>query len=59
MKLEDIKAIAKHQGIAPGKMKKAELIRAIQASEENSQCFETGHANSCGQENCLWRTDCV
>lgn len=58
MKLEDIKTIAKDHGIKLGKMKKSELIRCIQLAEGNEQCFETGKADACGQEKCLWREDC-
>ncbi len=58
MKLEEIKKIAKQHNIKVGKMKKAELVRAIQAAEGNDVCFETGRASGCGQANCLWRDDC-
>jgi hypothetical protein len=59
MKLEEIKEIAKQHGIKVGKLKKAELARAIQMAEGNTACFETGQASECGQEECLWRTDCL
>lgn len=58
MKIDDIKIIANNHEIKVGKMKKADLIRAIQASEGNFQCFETGQKDSCGQPDCLWRPDC-
>lgn len=58
MKLEEIKEIAKQHDIKVGKMKKAELVRAIQAAEGNEVCFETGQAAECGQAGCLWRGDC-
>jgi hypothetical protein len=59
MKLEEIKEIAQQHGIKTGKMKKAELIRTIQSAERNEQCFEAGKADNCGQDACLWRSDCV
>lgn len=59
MKIDDIKEIAKRHDIKAGKMKKADLVRAIQAAERNEECFATGKAGSCGQEQCLWREDCV
>ena len=59
MKLDEIKEIAKQHNIKVGKMKKAELLRAIQQAENNDVCFETGNANSCGQDACSWREDCV
>ena len=58
MKLEEIKEIAKQYDIKVGKMKKAELVRAIQSAEGNSACFETGQASQCGQGKCFWRSDC-
>ncbi|OGU15356.1 MAG: SAP domain-containing protein [Geobacteraceae bacterium GWC2_53_11] len=58
MKLEEIKEIAKQHDIKAGKMKKAELVRAIQAAEQNDACFDTGKASECGQAECLWRSDC-
>ena len=59
MKLDEIKVIAKQHDIKAGKMKKADLIRAIQQAENNEVCFETGQAEACGQTGCLWREDCV
>jgi hypothetical protein len=59
MKLEDIKEIAKQHNIKVGKLKKTELVRAIQVAENNNVCFETGQASECGQAECLWRADCL
>ena len=59
MKLEEIKVIAKRHDIKVAKLKKAELVRAIQSAEGNSACFETGQPSECGQEGCLWRADCL
>ncbi len=58
MKIDEIKEIAKKHNIKVGKMKKAELIRAIQEAEKNDLCFETGQKDVCGQDQCLWRGDC-
>jgi hypothetical protein len=58
MKLEEIKEIAKQHNIKVGKLKKTELVRAIQVAESNNVCFETGQASECGQTECLWRADC-
>lgn len=58
MKIQEIKEIAQKMEIAAGKMKKADLIHAIQKKEGNRECFETGTAHKCGQPNCLWRVDC-
>ncbi|MCM0080760.1 SAP domain-containing protein [Geomonas sp. Red32] len=58
MKVQEIKEIAQRMSIPVGKMKKTELIRTIQRTEGNNECFETGIAKVCGQEHCLWREDC-
>jgi hypothetical protein len=64
MKVVEIKHIAQLKGIAIGKMKKADLIRAIQSREGNNTCFEsatnpmTGE-NPCDLSACCWRSDCV
>ncbi|HIJ80911.1 MAG TPA: SAP domain-containing protein [Desulfuromonadales bacterium] len=58
MKLEEIKEIAKQHSIKTGKMKKAELVKAIQQAEGNVVCFETNQSDTCGQNACLWRPDC-
>ena len=58
MKLEEIKTIAQQHSIKPGKMKKAELVKAIQLAEGNEQCFEAGKAAICGQSGCSWREIC-
>ena len=58
MKIQDIQKIAKKNGINAGKMDKTELIRAIQKAEGNNACFATSAVQTCGQMNCLWRTEC-
>lgn len=59
MKIDEIKEIAKRHSIKTGKAKKADLIRAIQLSEGNQVCFGNNSSGECGQEQCLWREDCV
>lgn len=58
MTKEQVKKVAVGRGIAAGKLRKDELIRLIQKTEGNAQCYGTGAASSCGQANCLWREDC-
>ena len=58
MTVREIQDFAKKMGLNASKMKKAELVRMIQKTENNSPCFQTGAASSCGQENCLWLSDC-
>lgn len=59
MKVKDVKAIAVKKGIKPGAMVKADLIRTIQRTEGNFDCFATPRVRECGQLNCLWKDDCV
>jgi hypothetical protein len=58
MQMKKIKEIAEKKGVAPGKMSRTDLIRAIQRAEGNDDCFATTHVNDCNQMNCLWRVDC-
>jgi hypothetical protein len=58
MKVQDIKDIAKKKGITAAKMNKTSLIKAIQTAEGNTACFATAASQTCGQINCLWRSDC-
>ncbi len=59
MKMQDIKAIAADMGIKAGRIKKADLIRAIQVEEGNYDCFGSERIQSCAEQGCLWREDCV
>jgi hypothetical protein len=59
MKLQEVREIAKKRGLKIGKMKKTELIRAIQETEGNNDCFDTPYVRECNQFSCLWREDCV
>lgn len=58
MKMTDIKAKAKDLDLRPGKMKKEELIRAIQEKEGNFPCFGSA-LEHCSQAGCCWREDCL
>jgi hypothetical protein len=59
MKLQEIRSIAQLHSIKVSKLKKADLVRAIQKAEWNDQCFETGKSASCGQSGCSWREICT
>ena len=57
MTMARIRERAELLGIQPGKMKKDELITAIQAAEGNYTCY--GWSNqTCDQVYCCWREDC-
>jgi hypothetical protein len=58
MKMQEIKEKAKGLGITAGKMKKAELIHAIQAAEGNTPCFGTSNGR-CPYTNCCFMEDCL
>ena len=58
MNMQEIRTIAKELGVKISKLKKGELIHALQLAEGNEQCFETGKAVECGQVECLWKADC-
>ncbi len=58
MNLSQVKDVAKERGVTVGRMKKEELIRSIQNTEGNPECYNTQFVQSCGQDACLWRADC-
>jgi|GEM_PF-283491 len=59
MRFQDVQKMAKGLGVNPYRKKKMELIQAIQGAEENIPCFGTDRVNDCGEQSCLWRTDCL
>lgn len=58
MNMKKVRKKATKMGIKPRKMKKADLIHAIQLEEGNPPCFLTAN-DLCGQAECCWRSDCV
>lgn len=58
MKVQEIRKIARKLAIPAGKLKKVDLIRTIQRTEGNAQCFGSGWSGQCGQDECLWADDC-
>ncbi|MDX1334783.1 MAG: SAP domain-containing protein [Gammaproteobacteria bacterium] len=59
MNMQDIRSIAKEYGLKTGKMTKVNLVRTIQLTEGNFDCFATASAGECDQTGCLWRDDCL
>lgn len=59
MTLKEVKEMAKNYDIKAGKMKKDEIVRAIQRAEGNFDCFGTAVTGDCSQEDCLWQKDCL
>lgn len=58
MNVQEIRDIARQMGLRPGKKLKLELVRFIQHSEGNFECFATAMNSECDQLNCQWRKDC-
>jgi predicted metal-binding transcription factor (methanogenesis marker protein 9) len=58
MKMMEVKEKAKMLGVKPGKMKKSDLIKAIQLKEGNDACFGSGN-EQCSQMECCWRSACL
>jgi hypothetical protein len=59
MKIQEIQKIAKKMGINTYRMKKGDIVRAIQRAENNMDCFYTPRVEYCGELLCLWREDCL
>lgn len=59
MHIQTIRTIAKTHGIKAGRMTKAEMIRSIQRTEGNFDCFGSASDGYCDQSQCSWRDDCL
>ena len=58
MNMEEIRTVARQFSIKPAKMKKQELVQAIEQAEGNRPCYNTATAAFCEQLSCCWREDC-
>ncbi len=57
MKVTEIREKAKALKVKNySRMRKDDLIRAIQIAEGHTDCFK--RIPNCGQQDCLWREDC-
>jgi hypothetical protein len=56
--MPEIREKARVLGINPGKMKKAELIHAIQIAEGCTPCFGTANGQ-CPYVDCCFMRDCL
>jgi hypothetical protein len=59
MKIQEIQVMAKSRRINTFRMKKTDMVRAIQRAENNMDCFYTPRVEYCGELLCLWREDCL
>lgn len=58
MNMQEIRVIAREREVTPGRSTKVELVRRIQRSEGNFDCFATAVDRICDQTECLWQHDC-
>ena len=59
MRFQEIQRMAKEMDVNTFRMKKMDMIQAIQRKENNIDCFGTTRADSCGEQACLWKRDCL
>ena len=59
MNLQDVRKHAKTIGINAGKLNKTDLIKTIQQTEGNFDCFATASDGFCDQGDCMWMDDCL
>jgi hypothetical protein len=57
--MQEIRDIAKDHGIKTARISKPELIKQIQRSEGNFDCFASAESGQCDQLGCRWREDCL
>lgn len=57
LKMPEVRKKAKDLGITPGKMKKTELIHAIQIAEGFTPCFGKS-GGQCEYTDCCFMQDC-
>lgn len=57
--MQEIRLIAKNHGIKTSRITKQNLIKEIQTSEGNFDCFATPLLGECDQTECIWRDDCL
>lgn len=59
MLMQEVREVAKQHGIKTARISKQNLIKAIQRSEGNFDCFASAEAGECDQLGCSWREDCL
>ena len=58
MTIPEVKRKAREIGVRPGRLKKSELIRAIQTAEGNMACYGTAKGG-CPNADCCFMVDCL
>lgn len=59
MNMHTIRQFAKTLSLDPAKLSKPELIKKIQLTEGNFDCFGSATMGECDQVDCTWRNDCL
>jgi hypothetical protein len=59
MDFNAIRKMANTMNINTYRMKKVDIIRAIQRTENSMECYGTERASNCDELTCLWRDDCL
>lgn len=58
MQIQEIRGVPRRLGTRPGDPDKIKLIRAIQLSEGNFDCFATAYDGVCEADSSAWRKRC-
>ena len=59
MKIEEVRQRAYSVGLQGiSRMRKADLIRAVQRQEGNQPCYGASWRMECESHECCWREDC-
>lgn len=56
---KELLKLAKKLHVATTGLSKTELIRKLQSSEGNFDCYARAAGGVCDQPECLWREDCL
>ena len=59
MTQKELLKLAKKLHVPASGLSSIELIRKLQQSEGNFDCFARASEGFCDQEACLWRDDCL
>lgn len=58
MKMQAIRKMASDIGLKTSKLNKTLLVKQIQLSEGNFDCFASASNDYCDQAACIWKEDC-
>ena len=59
MKIQDVRKMAKCSQIDSFGKSKTEIIRALQKTEGNFDCYGRATSGFCDQAGCRWKEDCL